>query len=203
MKLKDIIYLPKKVSILLKRKSFINAFKSFDPTSAAGLRGYGDGCDITGKNRISIGKNTWIGKGAEIAAYENHFSQALESEITIGDNVRIHENCRITCAKKITIENQVLFAPDVFVTDHNHGMDPTLDSGYSPQPLVLGEVKICNGCWLGQRVCVLPGVTIGERCIIGANSVVTKDIPPYSIAAGSPAKVIKTWNFDKGEWTRV
>lgn len=91
----------------------------------------------------------------------------------------------------------------MFITDHNHGMNPTIDGGYSPQELMIRDVVIGNGCWIGQRCSVLSGVTIGEHSIIGANSVVTKSIPPYSIAVGSPAKIIKIWNFEKFEWEKI
>lgn len=72
-----------------------------------------------------------------------------------------------------------------------------------PQDYIIKDVNIEEGCWLGQRVCVMPGVTIGARSIIGAASVVTKSIPPYSIAVGSPAKVIKQWNFEKRIWENL
>ena len=57
--------------------------------------------------------------------------------------------------------------------------------------------------WIGEKVTVLPGITIGEKSIIGANSVVTKDIPPFCIAAGNPASIIKRYDFEKHEWVRV
>ena len=82
-------------------------------------------------------------------------------------------------------------------------MDPTLLEGYGNQKLTVRNVVIEDGVWLGQRVCVLSGVTIGAHSIIGANSVVTKNIPPYCIAVGAPARVIKCWNFEAAEWERV
>ena len=64
-------------------------------------------------------------------------------------------------------------------------------------------VHIGDKVWVGESVCILPGVTIGECSIIGAGSVVTKSIPPYSIAVGTPAKVIKRYNFDTRSWIKV
>jgi acetyltransferase-like isoleucine patch superfamily enzyme len=63
-------------------------------------------------------------------------------------------------------------------------------------------VRIEKGCWIGEKVIILPGVNIGERSIIGAGSVVTKSIPAYSIAVGNPARVIKTWNKDSKQWVK-
>ncbi|MFW2124843.1 acetyltransferase, partial [Acinetobacter ursingii] len=68
--------------------------------------------------------------------------------------------------------------------------------------LSVKSVKIQNNVWLGEFVSVLPGVTIGEGTIVGANSVVTKSLPPYVIAVGSPAKPIKFYNFDTRKWEK-
>ena len=68
------------------------------------------------------------------------------------------------------------------------------------QPLSAKNVYIGNGCWIGEQVCILSGVSIGEKCIIGAGSVVTKSIPDYCIAAGNPAKVLKKYNFETKRW---
>ena len=60
-----------------------------------------------------------------------------------------------------------------------------------------------NICWVGEKVIIMPGVTIGDRSIIGAGAIVTRDIPPYSIAVGNPAKVIKRYNFKTHSWEKV
>ena len=90
----------------------------------------------------------------------------------------------------------------MFISDENHGMSPLTDN-YRMNPLETKEVVIGDGCWLGEKSCVLPGVHIGKKTIIGAGSVVTKDIPDYCIAAGNPCKVLKTWDHEKEEWVRV
>lgn len=68
---------------------------------------------------------------------------------------------------------------------------------------VTAPVKIGKRCWLGEGVIVMPGVTIGDGCIIGAHSIVNKDIPANSIAVGSPAKVIKRYSYEKKCWVKV
>jgi acetyltransferase-like isoleucine patch superfamily enzyme len=71
------------------------------------------------------------------------------------------------------------------------------------QDLKIGYVQIGADSWIAYGACILPNVTIGKHCIIGALSVVNKDIPPYSLAVGSPAKVVKRYDFDRGEWVKV
>ncbi len=191
---KKFIQLPLRIYRYIIRLYFIRGFRNFGKSAA------GNGCIFQFKKYISIGDDSWIGNKSEIIAYNR---ADTDSGLTIGDHVRITSRARITCAGNIIIENDVLIAPDVFITDHNHGMNPEIPGGYSQQELIIKPVVIEDGVWLGQRVCVLPGVTIGAHSIIGANSVVTHDIPPYSIAVGSPAKVVKRWNFENKEWENI
>ncbi len=198
-----IITLPVRAIRHMKRNRFYKRFVNISRESCIGENGIGKGCCLEGDERIVIGKNTFIGTGSELAAYCSHFKRHLDSHLIIGNHVRITSKCRITCAGTIRIGNDALFAPDVFITDHNHGMDPEAPGGYSPQEITISNVTIGEGVWLGQRVCVLPGVTIGDHSIIGANSVVTHDIPGFSIAVGAPARVIKKWSKERKCWETV
>ena len=99
----------------------------------------------------------------------------------------------------------MLTGPHVFIADYNHEYrdvdKPVWEQGEFAQEnshIIIGE-----GSWLGTNVVVVGKVRIGKHCVIGANSVVTKDIPDYSVAAGIPAKVIKRYDFEKEEWVRV
>ena len=195
--------IPKKVVNYIRKSIYIKPFKKCARSSGFGRDGLGKGCFISGKENIGIGENTWLDEGCEIIAYNSHLNQNLYANLCIGDNVRVHKRCRITCAGEIVIEDDVLLAPEVFITDHNHGMNPEYTGGYSPQPLQVKSVRIEKGVWLGQRVTILPGVTVGKHSIIGANSVVTRSVPEYCIAVGNPAKVIKRWNFETKKWEKV
>lgn len=140
-------------------------------------------------HNISIGSNVEIHKNAIIATHSNN---AL---IDIGNDVVVGEYCHITSLNKITIKDGVLLGKKCLITDNNHG-DVDLGSLIIPPSkrtiVSKGEVVIGKNVWLGDNVVVLPGVEIGESCIIGASSVVTKSMPPFSICVGNPAKVIKT-----------
>jgi acetyltransferase-like isoleucine patch superfamily enzyme len=91
-----------------------------------------------------------------------------------------------------------MFANGCFVSDASHRFDdpdkPVPWQGFTSK----GPTRIGDNCWFGVNVAVTSGVTIGERCVVGANSVVTRDLPPHTIAAGSPAKVIKEIELTHG-----
>lgn len=119
----------------------------------------------------------------------------LEPELTIGDNVSMVSNCQISCVNKVFIGEGCLFGDNVFITDNFHGVCSSIgELNVSPIERKLsskGPVVIGKNCWLGRNVCIMSGVTIGDGCVIGANAVVTHDIPAYTIAGGIPAKVIR------------
>lgn len=202
-KVKSILLLPVRAVRRMQRDNFYKKHPHIDRRSFLGKNGIGKGCVLEGDDNIIIGRDSFIGEGSELLAYHSHFDKPLDSHLIIGEHVRITARCRITCAGTIRIGNDALFGPDVFITDHNHGMDPEAPGGYSPQDIMIRGVTIGEGVWLGQRVCVLPGVTIGAHSIIGTNSVVTRNIPPYSMAVGDPARVIKQWDAERKCWKNV
>lgn len=156
---------------------------------------------ITEQQNISIGNGTTILNNSRLQIY--NYLTGKDSTITIGDNCYIGYRFSALAGGNIKIGNNVLIASDVLITSENHGTDPECKTPYMDQPLICQDVTIDNGCWIGEKVTILPGVTIGEKCIIGANSVVTKSLPSYTIAAGSPARIIKTYNFETHQWEKV
>lgn len=157
---------------------------------------------VVGSSNIFIGKNCSFGPNCRIETYANYGEQSLEPKLIIGDNCSIQHAVHIYCAKKVEIKKGCLIASGCMITDENHGMDP-LKGYYISQPLLIKPTLLEEGVWLGENVCVLPGVTIGKYCVIGANSVVKRDIPDYSIAVGNPAKVVKQYNFETQNWEKV
>lgn len=155
---------------------------------------------ISKPHKISLGDNVTILDNARISIYDNSSEEVC---ISVGNNCYIGYNFSVLAKDKITIEKDVLIASNVIITSENHGIDPEAEIPYMEQELTGGEVCIGAGSWIGEKVCILPGVTIGKKCVIGAGSIVTKDVPDYCIAVGNPAKVIKKYDFDEHKWVRV
>lgn len=151
------------------------------------------------KKLLTVGNHTSIGNGAEFFPLE----QGHPSVIDIGNGVVIGDYNRFASMNSIVIEDNVLFAAYVHITDHSHEYRnpdiPVVKQGVFTK----GGVRICKGSWIGLRVSILSGVTIGEHSVVAAGSVVTKDVPAFSVAAGIPAKVIKRYDFDKKKWVNA
>jgi len=125
------------------------------------------------------GKNVWI---------ESPFFCDYGHLISVGDNVFINFNCTILDAAEVIIGNDVLLGPNVHIYSATHPTDSTVRA----QGLEFAKpVCIEDNVWVGGSVVVCPGVTIGARTVIGAGSVVTKNLPPDVIAAGNPCRVVK------------
>lgn len=187
--------------ILYRNKKSVKQFKSYGMNSRIpkkSILGNPECFSIGDNSIIDTGANN---NGAKLCAFNNWYGQKLNPEIIIGNNVYIGSDFTLYCANKVIIEDNVLIASNVFISDNNHGINPNLD--YKEQPLLIKSVKIGKGAWIGEKVCVLAGAEIGEKSIIGANSIVTNNIPSYSIAVGSPAKVIKKWDFNGNKWVSV
>ena len=166
--------------------------------------------------RISIGDDVWLGPGCllcPILGFPSKplwpddrpvtFNQHFDPKIVIGNRVTATGSLTLGAHDQIVIEDDVMFAANVHLTDGLHGFEHT-DEPYKYQPINrIAPITIKHGCWIGQNVVIMPGVTIGELCIIGANSVVTRSIPPRSIAVGAPARVIKTWDEKERRWIAV
>ncbi len=162
--------------------------------------------DIRNKKNIKIGNDFTAGFGCRIEAFPLNNSNKVC--IAIGKNVQINDYVHIGAVGSITIGDNVLMASKIYISDHNHGSYDELISDH-PMSIPIERKAICkpviigDNVWLGESVCVLPGVTIGEGSIIGALSVVTKTIPPFSIAVGSPARVVKQYDFKTNKWVKT
>lgn len=145
------------------------------------LRGkavFGDHFEVWG---VPVGVNIKVGKGAVLTTGHNFF-------MNFGASIETWHETRIG--------NKVMLAPYASIIDHNrHEVEPGA-------VLVKGPVVIGNNVWIGRNAAIMPGVSIGNGCVIAANSVVTKDIPPNSFVAGSPARVIRELAIPDG-WVRM
>ena len=161
---------------------------------------------IRGKKYIDFGSKLTTGEGCRFEAYNN---QKSKKSLIFGKNIQLNDYVHITAMNNVVIGDNVLMASKIYISDCSHGFysGEEMDSSPEQHPIDrcynISEVVIEDNVWLGEFVSVLPGVTIGKGAIIGSNSVVTKDIPANTIAVGSPAKVIKKYNFETKKWERI
>lgn len=140
---------------------------------------------------ITVGRNVSI---MSHCVLECSPASGLNPEMIFGDNISIGEYSHITCAQRIEIGDGLLTGRFVLITDNGHGhnhaeeldTNPLLRKISSSGPVIIGR-----NVWIGDKVTILPNVTIGDGAVIAANAVVTQSIPPYCVAAGCPAKVVK------------
>ncbi len=145
---------------------------------------------LTNPERVFFGDKAAVCKGARIEAFTHHREHHYDASIHIGAYTSIQPHVHLAAAAKMVIGCHVLMGSHVFITDHDHDFS-ALETPISDQPLRVDPVCIEDFVWLGENVVVLKGVRIGHHAVVGANSVVTRDLPPYAVAAGVPAKVIR------------
>lgn len=121
-------------------------------------------------------------------------------DISIGCNSRI--GMANTIIGPVSIGNNVNLAQNVVISGLNHNYED-IEKNIDVQGISKGLIKIENNVWIGANVVILAGTTIGTHSCVGAGSVVTKDIPPYSVAVGNPARIIKKFDFQKKKWVRI
>jgi acetyltransferase-like isoleucine patch superfamily enzyme len=155
---------------------------------------------IDGLENISIGDNVIIEYKTWLAAVPYTGSNECCLEICEGSNIG-HFN-HIYCTKSIKIGKNVLTADKVYISDNLHGYTDITIPILKQSIIQKRGVEIGDGSWLGENVCVL-GAKIGKNCVIGANSVVTHDIPDYCVAVGSPARVIKQYDQERKVWAKI
>lgn len=139
---------------------------------------------------FSLMKELFYNQIGENSVVNNQLTVVLPKNVKIGSGVTVMNGALMMAAGGITIEDKVMIAANVQLISNNH--DP-----YDRQILTCKPVLIKYGAWVGAGATILPGVTVGKYAIIGANSVVNKDIPDYAVAVGSPAKVVKYLDKEK------
>ena len=161
---------------------------------------------------IHIGDNVLIGPGSLLVPqtiYPSSVMRHPESQtdvqrfnprITIGNRVTSTGTLTIAAMQEVTIEEDVMFAANVLISDGMHGFENANEPYKYQKMWKIAPVLVKRGCWIGQNVVIMPGVTVGELSIVGANSVVTKSIPDRCIAVGTPARVVKQWDEAAQRW---
>jgi acetyltransferase-like isoleucine patch superfamily enzyme len=142
--------------------------------------------------RLSIGPNVLLEPGVWITA-------PGEARVRIGEGTILNLGVMVAAAEVVEIGSHCMFANGAFVTDASHRFDdpdqPVPWQGFTSK----GPTRVGDNVWCGTHVVITSGVTVGERCVIGANSVVTSDLPPFSVAAGAPAKVLRRVEYGRPE----
>jgi acetyltransferase-like isoleucine patch superfamily enzyme len=152
---------------------------------------HGNVLEALRERRLEIGPHTLLEPGVWITA-------PSPARVRIGEGCFLNLGVMIAAVELVEIGDHCMFANGCFVTDGNHRFDdpdkPVTWQGFSSK----GPTRIGDNVWCGANVVITSGVTVGRRSVIGANSVVTRDVPPFSIAAGSPATVLKTIEYGAG-----
>lgn len=161
---------------------------------------------INSPRSIYIGNNVVIDTDCTLNVVDHHQSYKYNYPkpiIKIENNVGISKGTFISAVRLIHIKRDVMIGPHCFIGDYDHSYK-NINKPIVKQPLAnIKPVVIEEGAWIGAHVTVVSGVTIGKNSVVGANSVVTNNIPNYCLAAGVPAKVIKKFNFKKKNWEKV
>jgi acetyltransferase-like isoleucine patch superfamily enzyme len=150
---------------------------------------HGNVLEALRSHRLEVGPHALLEPGVWLTA-------PGEARIRIGAGTFLNLGVMIAAAELVEIGAHCMFANGCFITDANHRFDdphrPVPWQGFTSK----GPTRVGDNVWCGANVVITSGVTIGERSVIGANSVVTTDIPPFSIAAGAPAHVLRQIRYD-------
>lgn len=139
------------------------------------------------RNEWLIGNNNYLSSGSSIFSRENQF----EGKLIIGNNSNISNNCTIDLTGNLTIGNYVAIAHNCSLFTHDHDYSDNEVAAWKGK-MHIKNIVIEDGAWIGANATILPGVRIGEKSVVAAGSIVTKDVRPFTIVAGIPAKEIKT-----------
>ena len=171
-----------------------------------------DGCyigpspKIIGSRHIAFGDDVSLEDRAWIEAVVAYQGRRYSPRIELGRGLRASPDLHIGAIGEVIVGEHCLFGSGVTVIDHNHGsyrgeLASRPDEPPAVRPLVSpGRLVIGRNCWFGDRACVIGAVTIGEGCVIAANAVVVTDVPPHSIVAGIPARVVRRYSAERQQW---
>jgi acetyltransferase-like isoleucine patch superfamily enzyme len=154
---------------------------------------------ISNADCIEIGDHVTIRDGARLEAIRDAYKRT--PLLTIGSNTNIEQQVHIVCHNRVHIGRGVTITGRCAIVDTSHPYEP-IGAGKIGEMIADDDsfVEIDDGAFIGFGAVILPNVRIGKRSVIGANSVVTHDVPDFSVAAGAPARVIKIYSHEQGKW---
>ena len=155
---------------------------------------------VYGHRGIAIADDINLGRRARL---ETHLTERGQGRFSIGSGTRIGNDFHGGAALRVTIGRDCMIASGATILDHDHDFSDPSDAHRAHEGVVASPVTIGDRVFLGERVTVLKGVEIGDCCVVGAHSVVSRDLPPYTMAAGAPARPISRWNHARNRWERI
>jgi acetyltransferase-like isoleucine patch superfamily enzyme len=155
---------------------------------------------ILSRHRIEIGDGVLVHEGAMFSVVEHYRGRDHQPRLRIGSGTNIGPGIWFSCVGEIDIGENIMMAHNVLIADSYHEYQD-LSKPIIMQPMAPPEaVRIGSGSYIGAHAAILGGVTIGPNSLIGANAVVTTSVPPNSVVGGNPARVIRHYDADRGEW---
>ena len=162
---------------------------------------------VRGRKFIDFGVSLTTGVGCRFDCFSGTIPSS--KKLVFGSNVQLNDYVHIVAMDSVKIGDNVLMASHVFISDNSHGSYKGDENDTNPnippiqREYAIAPVSIGDNTWIGEGVIIMPGVTIGKGCVIGAHSVVSKNIPDFTVAVGSPAKVIKSFDFTEKRWKKI
>jgi acetyltransferase-like isoleucine patch superfamily enzyme len=155
---------------------------------------FGRGVRVGEGTRIELPATSMLAVGDGVMVSRDvHLVPAADSRLDIGAGTTIQDGCRLY--GDVSVGQRCIFAPNAFVSSGTHVFDAfphrTIQEQEILAPAAQSPIRIHGDCWFGINVVIAPGVSVGRGCVVGANSVVTSDLPPYHVAAGNPARVLR------------
>ncbi len=132
--------------------------------------------------RLHLGRWSWLGNGCKVRVHEG--------ELRIGAKTVIGQECTFSVFQHVSIGRECIVADRAMFIDFDHGV-VEVERPIREQGIYKRDVRVGHNCWIGYGACVLRGATVGDNAVLGTYTVVTKDIPPNSVAVGQPAKVVR------------
>ena len=193
-----LISLPRRLPILIKSALFCKMrFGSWGIRSVLSKHHR-----IIGYKNIFVGDRCFFGPNLRLEAITCYAGEQFYPQIEIGDNVCINQNFHCTCAESIKIGRGTSITANVGIFDIIHPYEDIevnpREATINTKPIVIGE-----DCLIGMNSVIMPGTKLGNHCIVGANSTLSGAFPDYCVIVGSPAKIIKKFDFEKKEWIKV